>query len=118
MLAIFPSVVGKLKRLSKLPNRTDHREWMATNCESISNQVTVELLNVDSLMSSIVGTLCFIPVHYVPLMSTSRRYAEMNNNLIGPFEGSGVCSLYEGTTRCPCSLGEKHVIVRGIYQLY
>ena len=33
VLTIYPGVAGKLRRLSKLPTRTDNREWMATNCK-------------------------------------------------------------------------------------
>ena len=33
VLTLYPSVSGKLKELSKLPQRTDVNEWLATNSE-------------------------------------------------------------------------------------
>lgn len=42
-LAIYPMIVGKLQRLSRLPPRTDIHEWLATNCLGFFNHINVQV---------------------------------------------------------------------------
>ena len=49
-LAIYPTVAGKLQRLTRLPPRTDIHEWLATNCECLAQLGVFRLLFARGLL--------------------------------------------------------------------